>query len=88
MAYAISAFLVRVARLELAASWSQTRRPTNWATPGNSKQALPVYQERIIHQSFEKSNHIFWEFYRFFQTDFEDYLSFCRNRMVRYPQRV
>ena len=27
--------LVRVARLELAASWSQTRRPTNWATPGN-----------------------------------------------------
>ena len=26
--------LVRVARLELAASWSQTRRPTNWATPG------------------------------------------------------
>ena len=27
-------FVVRVARLELAASWSQTRRPTNWATPG------------------------------------------------------
>ena len=27
-------FMVRVARLELAASWSQTRRPTNWATPG------------------------------------------------------
>ena len=26
--------MVRVARLELAASWSQTRRPTNWATPG------------------------------------------------------
>ena len=26
--------VVRVARLELAASWSQTRRPTNWATPG------------------------------------------------------
>ena len=23
-----------MARLELAASWSQTRRPTNWATPG------------------------------------------------------
>ena len=29
-----TANLVRVARLELAASWSQTRRPTNWATPG------------------------------------------------------
>ena len=27
-------FMVRVARLELAASWSQTRRPTSWATPG------------------------------------------------------
>ena len=27
-------YMVRVARLELAASWSQTRRPTNWATPG------------------------------------------------------
>lgn len=33
-AKAESGFLVRVARLELAASWSQTRRPTNWATPG------------------------------------------------------
>ena len=29
--------LVRVARLELAASWSQTRRPTNWATPGYAR---------------------------------------------------
>ena len=37
---AISAYLVRVARLELAASWSQTRRPTNWATPGNLIAAL------------------------------------------------
>ena len=40
-------FLVRVARLELAASWSQTRRPTNWATPGYllfrfRKKFLPV----------------------------------------------
>lgn len=26
--------MVRVARLELAASWSQTMRSTNWATPG------------------------------------------------------
>lgn len=26
--------LVRVARLERAASCSQSRRPTNWATPG------------------------------------------------------
>ena len=26
--------LVRVGRFELPASWSQTRRPTNWATPG------------------------------------------------------
>ena len=33
-AEADSGLLVRVARLELAASWSQTRRPTNWATPG------------------------------------------------------
>ena len=35
-AKADSGLLVRVARLELAASWSQTRRPTNWATPGYS----------------------------------------------------
>ena len=27
-------FMVRVGRLELPASWSQTKRPTNWATPG------------------------------------------------------
>lgn len=26
--------MVRVARLELAASWTQTMRSTNWATPG------------------------------------------------------
>ena len=35
-----SGLLVRVARLELAASWSQTRRPTNWATPGNIDSVL------------------------------------------------
>ena len=34
LSYRKLAVLVRVARLELAASWSQTRRPTNWATPG------------------------------------------------------
>ena len=28
-------FMVRVARLELAASCSQSRHPTNWATPGD-----------------------------------------------------
>lgn len=33
-AFADLGILVRVARLELAASWSQTRRPTSWATPG------------------------------------------------------
>ena len=33
IAKAIGLFLVGVARLELAASWSQTRCPTNWATP-------------------------------------------------------
>ena len=37
-----SGFLVRVARLELAASWSQTRRPTNWATPGKQKDYTPT----------------------------------------------
>ena len=35
--------MVRVARLELAASWSQTRRPTNWATPGNNIQLAEVF---------------------------------------------
>ena len=41
-AKAESGFLVRVARLELAASWSQTRRPTNWATPGFDISSIPT----------------------------------------------
>ena len=27
-------FMVRVGRFELPASWTQIKRPTNWATPG------------------------------------------------------
>ena len=45
---AIPAFLVRVARLELAASWSQTRRPTNWATPGSHPSGMPRGQYQDI----------------------------------------
>ena len=35
--------LVRVARLERAASCSQSRRPTNWATPGNVKLSYNIF---------------------------------------------
>ena len=46
--------LVRVARLELAASWSQTRRPTSWATPGNIQLLLCADIEYILYTSFRK----------------------------------
>ena len=36
ISYKISGFLVGVARLELAASWSRTMRATSCATPRNS----------------------------------------------------
>ena len=47
-AQADSGLLVRVARLELAASWSQTRRPTNWATPGSHPSGMPRGQYQDI----------------------------------------
>ena len=65
---------------------SQTRRPTSWATPGNGKRI--VYRKCIIQQSFEKSNHILKGFQCCLWNPSADYLSFCRSRMVRYPQRV
>ena len=40
--------MVRVARLELAASWSQTRRPTNWATPGYLILLLPEVVKHVV----------------------------------------
>ena len=40
--------MVRVARLELAASWSQTRRPTNWATPGYSVEDFAVVVKYVV----------------------------------------
>ena len=49
-------FVVRVARLELAASWSQTRRPTNWATPGYCARSRA---KRIIHNMARKCNQKF-----------------------------
>ena len=37
-----------MARLELAASWSQTRRPTNWATPGYSVKDFAVVVKYVV----------------------------------------
>ena len=45
-----------MARLELAASWSQTRRPTNWATPGYEVEGIfpkwsNLWSKAILDQS-------------------------------------
>ena len=37
-----------MARLELAASWSQTRRPTNWATPGYEVEFFAVVVKYVV----------------------------------------
>ena len=45
---AVCPSMVRVARLELAASSSQSWRPTNWATPGNKRSDNDSSQSRPL----------------------------------------
>lgn len=47
-----SAALVRVARFELAASWSQTKRPTSWATPGYSVEVFRKVVKHVVKSYF------------------------------------
>lgn len=44
--------MVRVARFELAASWSQTKRPTSWATPGYSVDVFRKVVKNVVKRWF------------------------------------